>query len=283
MSPIGKIFLLINFALSVAFLFWASTALGKSAETKAALEADLNKVRTERDGLQKDKSDLAAQLNAEKGAKERLTIEKDQAAGEALRNKEDLDAQKRANEQLRADIAKIQETLGGYNQTIQALESAKDAAVAEARNLERERDTAKGEASDAVEAQRNAEEALRTANANIADLEKRIKATRGDLAALQTKYENLRAMANIPESDVAAQAAIDATVVKVDYSLKPGLVAISAGSNQGVKKGYTFDIYSGGTYKGRVQVETVHPDMCSALVTLQRAEIRAGDSAATQL
>lgn len=283
MSPIGKIFLLINFALSVAFLFWASTALGKSAETKAALERERDGYKAERDGLQTDKSALATQLNAEKGAKERLALEKDQAASDALRNKEDLDAQKRANEQLRADVAKIQSTLGDYNQTIQSLESAKDAAVAEARNLERERDTAKDDAGASDTAKRSAEEALRTANLNIADLEKRLKSTRDDLAKLDTKYQNLRSIANVAESEVSGQNDIEGKVVKVDYSLAPGLVALNVGSNAGVARGYTFEVFSGGTYKGTVKVETVHPDMCSALVTFQKSEIRAGDSAATRL
>ena len=67
--------------------------------------------------------------------------------------------------------------------------------------------------------------------------------------------------------------------------IAPGLVALNVGSNQGVTRGMTFDIYSGDTYKGKVRIESVQPDKSSALVTLPRpgTTIGQGDRATTRL
>jgi hypothetical protein len=71
----------------------------------------------------------------------------------------------------------------------------------------------------------------------------------------------------------------------VETSVAPGLVAINVGSNKGVKRGYTFEIYDGGTYKGQVRVEFVHADMCSGLITRTAPgqSMRQGDGATTRL
>ena len=63
-----------------------------------------------------------------------------------------------------------------------------------------------------------------------------------------------------------------------------GLVALNVGSAAGVKRGMTFEIFNGRTYKGQVRVENVHENMCSALIVgTPTAAIGQGDSAATNL
>jgi hypothetical protein len=282
MSPIGKIFILLNFVLAGAFLGWASVSLAKGDEWKTKYEAEAQAKTDLEATLTADKSKLQVELNNEKAAKEALRAELDAKSAENLRNKEDLDAERRKNEQLSADVAGIKETLAGYNQTISAMESAKDAAVADARQFERERDASQKESSDALMAQRSAEEALAKANNDIADLEKGLKSTRDQLAALEARYKTL--IAKAPGLDPGgATAAIDARVLKVDYSIKPGLLALNAGSKQGVEKGMTFEIFDGVTYKGQARVENVREDMCSALITLSmpNTTMGQGDSAAT--
>jgi hypothetical protein len=281
MSTIGKIFLFLNFALAVGFLFWASTELGKGAKATQMYAAEQKAHRDEVDGLNKDKASLSGQLTTEKNAKDDEHTKRMTAESESNRNKADLDTEKRANEQLRADIAGIKETLGDYNKTIQGLNTAKDAAIAEARSAERDRDEAKGKSTEAEKAKRDAEEALKTANLNIADLERKLKTTKDEVAKLDTEVKSMISQYNITPG--VAQKQIEAKVVQVDYSLKPGLVALNVGSNAGVTKGYTFAIYSGTTYKGEVKVELVHADMCSALITSATGTIGAGDSATTHL
>lgn len=285
MSSIGKIFLLLNFLLAGVFLGFASTALGESAQWKQRHDEAVAAAEAEKAALEDEASQLTTQLNAERTAKDGFRVERDDEKARADRNQEDLDAAKRANEDLRGSIAQIQETLDSYNTTISNLEAAKDAAVAEARQMERERNEADDARQEAVTAQRDAEEALRSANGQIANLERSLNQAQDQLAAVETKLQTLVAVTGASYDDIQAQPAIDARVLKVDFSLEPGLVALNVGTNQGVKTGYVFEVYDGATYKGQVRVESVHSDMCSALVTrpVPGTRISQGDSAATRL
>jgi len=285
MSPIGKVFLLLNFVLAGLFLGWASTSLAKGADVAKQLEAEKAAHANTKASLDQEKSDLVTQLNAEKTAKEGLRAERDQQKSLADRNKEDLDALKRANDQLAADIAAIKETLGGYNQTIASVEAAKDKALAEARAADKATEDA-NDARDAAEmAKRDAEEALRTAEANIAELQKQLKVAQDASARLDTKLKTAIDVTGASMDQIAAQPQIEARVLKVDFSLKPGLVALNVGRSAGVERGMTFEIYSGSTYKGQVRVENVQDGQCSALITRTRdgARIEQGDSASTRL
>lgn len=282
MSSIGKIFLLINFGLAFGFLFWASTAVATNAKWKDQYEAEVTAHQATESSLQEELSGLQIDLNNERDAKDARSSERDQATAEATRNREELDAAKRANEQLRADIAAIKESLDGYLQQNQALEAAKDAAVAEARQLTSERDAASQASDDAEQARRDAEEALREAQAQIASLERNVTSLRGEVSTLDAKVQ---AAVSRGYTTDGAQVDIDARVLNVDTSITPGLVALNVGSAQGVQRGMTFQIYSGADYKGYVRVENVRETMCSALIQAQveGATISQGDSASTNL
>lgn len=284
MSSIGKIFVILNFGLAFGFLFWASTAVSTNADWKQQHSDEVAAHAESREALEGEAADLQGQLNSERGAKEARSAERDTAQGDATRLKEELDTEKRGNEQLRADLSAIRETLDGYNQTNQALENSKDEAVAEARELERERNDATEAQGSAEAGQANAEESLANANRQIEDLQGSLKSQGQDLATAQATLDTVVAVTGVKLSDFQAQPDISARVLQVDYSLEPGLVALNVGSGAGVKRGMTFQIYNGSTYKGEVKVENVREDMCSALVTGSTgAVIGQGDSAATRL
>ena len=284
MSSIGKIFLLINFGLAFGFFFWASTAVSTSANWRAEYNDEVAAHAAAKSALDDENSRLQIDLNSERTAKDQRVIERDQATAEAARNREDLDTEKRANEQLRADVAAIRETLDNYNQTNEALGAAKDAAVAESRERERERDSAQGDAQAAQTGQRDAEEALATAAGRITDLERALTSARGEVAVLQTQVQTIVDRTGITVAEFTAQPDIEGRVLQVDTSIAPGLVALNVGSAAGVKRGMTFEIFQGRDYKGQVRVENVHENMCSALILGSPSiSIGQGDSAATNL
>ena len=285
MSSIGKIFILLNFLLAGVFLGWASTALGKTAELKTNYEAEVAAHVATKSSLETELQDLNTQLSAERTAKEEVRGERDQEKSRADRNKEDLDAQKRSNDQLLADVAKIQSTLDGFNTTISNLESSKDTAVAAAHERELERDAANDERDAAMMAQRDAEEQLAAANAGIVSLEKNLKSKTDEAEQLDAEIETIVAATGFNRDNLAVAKQIDGRVLQVDYKLEPGLVALNVGKNDGVTRGTTFEIYAGQTYKGQVRVENVHDKMCSALIVrpVGGTTISQGDSAATRL
>jgi hypothetical protein len=284
MSTIGKIFLVLNLVLAGAFLGWAANSLGKTEELKTAHTAKVNELTDANQKLQTELADTQAALNTERNAKDTAQTERDNLRTDATRLKEELEAAKRANDQLRGDVAKINETMTGLNERLQQIEQTKDAAHELAMRMQSERDAAVRRADEAEMARRTAEETRSTAELDIAQLERDLKSARGQADRLEAEIAQLVAVHGIARTGTA-QPDLDARVVQVDYSLKPGLVALNVGSNAGVKRGHTFEIYSGTTYKGRVRVETVHPDMCSAVITLAQngTTINAGDSASSHL
>ena len=284
MSPIGKIFLLVNFGLAFGFLFWASTAVATNAQWKKQFDDEAAAHASTKSDLEGQLSDLQTQLGHERSAKEQRTVERDQFQAESSRNREDLDAAKRANEQLRADVASIKETLDGYNTTIQNLSAAKDAAVADAREKEKERDAALDAARAAETAKRDAEDALRGDGARIAELETQLTSSNKEVAKLDAMVQTMMTRFNVTLAEIAAQPDIEGRVLQVDTSIEPGLVALNVGSSAGVKRGMTFEIFNGRDYKGRVRVDHVRDNMCSALILgTPKMTIGQGDSAATNL
>ena len=85
--------------------------------------------------------------------------------------------------------------------------------------------------------------------------------------------------------ELVNQPQIDGAVMMVSHEIQPGLVSINRGEDAGVKRGFTFDIFSNGLYKGRVRVEDVQQDSCTAVImrTYEDRIIEQGDTATTHI
>ncbi|MBF0245851.1 MAG: hypothetical protein HQL31_11390, partial [Planctomycetes bacterium] len=72
-------------------------------------------------------------------------------------------------------------------------------------------------------------------------------------------------------------------------SVRPdvNVVLLSVGMKDSVKEGFRFTIYRGGEYIGKVQVESVYPQMASAKILVDMnakgKSIREGDNASTRV
>lgn len=284
MSPIGKIFVVVNLALSAAFLGWASNVVATSQEWKTkhdeleasataekeALEADLAKARTELAAVRQDKEQIADARDDEKTRADNAENERDQLATE--------------NSQLRNDLTKISSALDDYNDKLESVASqaskANDARLA----AERERNDAVQEREDARRELRDAQDATLAAQARVDELGMQLASARNEVASLEALRDTIVAVHNIDLSQIAVQPDIDGAVISVKSDPAPGLVAINRGSNDGVLRGTTFEIFSGRTYKGQVRVEFVHPEWCSAVIVRSASgTMSQGDSAATNL
>jgi len=285
MSTIGKILLALNLVLAGAFLGWAANSLNKTEELKKAKDAEIAKLSKQSAELQSQLDSATSSTNTERSAKDAALAESRQYKSDAERLQSDLDAAKRANEGLRGDIAKISESVTGMGNQLEKIDREKTAALEAKAEAESARGAAERKAEAAEAAQRDAEEAKTVADMNIAGLEKALAQSKKETASVQTKYDTLKGITGVAEGDVTSMPLIEAQVVKVDYSLKPGLVALNVGKNAGVTRGHTFEIYAGTEYKGQVKVETVTDDTCAALIVLSKggASMNAGDRASTRL
>lgn len=89
----------------------------------------------------------------------------------------------------------------------------------------------------------------------------------------------------LSSSGAEADTPINAKVLTVRPDVN--VVLLSVGREDKVREGYQFTVYSGGTYKGKVMVESVYPNMCSARILkdlmADTQTIQEGDNASTRV
>jgi predicted RNase H-like nuclease (RuvC/YqgF family) len=288
MSAIGRIFLVLNLILAAVFLGWASTSLATTADYKKKFEDKSTELTNLQALMDKDKAQLQAELGTLRSNLADAMDQRDQQKGLADRNKSDLDAARRQNDQLVADLAAIKSTLESYNATNASMNEQKDRAVQAARDAEGQRDTAQREKDAAEVARRDAQEQLRRAEATIADLERKLTETSKSLSAETARLEAMRELTGVSYNEIQAPPLIEGAVLQIDYSVAPGLLALNVGSDQGVKRGMVFQVFSlgaNGKYKGQARVETVTNNVSSALLItpVQGTTIGQGDRVSTRL
>jgi hypothetical protein len=285
MSTIGKIFLILNLVLAAAFVGWAAKAVSLSGEYKKKYEDAVAMATAKQGELEGELSKVRADNQQVQSDRNRAVSERDEAKRALERAQGELTSERAKNAELNASITKIETTLGEIDaRANKAVEDARKAGAAQkaAEDAKRAAETAQAAAE---AAQRDAEGRLRDAEQMIAQLEREKTDLVKERQSLQTSYETVVANTGVNANDFQNVPKIDGAVLGVESSVAPGLVAINAGSNQGVKRGFTFEIYEGSTYKGQVRVEFVHADMCSGLITrtVEGRTIRQGDGATTRL
>lgn len=290
MSPIGRIFIVLNLILSAAFLGWASNALAtvqdwkeKHTLLKEDTDAALDAKDAEIGELQVELRSTQDTARSRREERDQLTVDRNNLQGR-------LDEGARENDQLRGDVTAIHETLGEYNDTNRQLSEEKDRAVQNAHDMQQQRDDAVAAQVDAEQARRDAENAQRGLERQIVDLEVETTQLGSEVSRLETRLQVLVEVTGVNYDTILTQPKIDGAVLAVNQEL--GLVMLNVGSEYSadgearpVRRGYTFDVWSGSRYKGRVRVENVQPMMCSAVIlrTVDEQTIQQGDRAGTRM
>jgi predicted nucleic acid-binding Zn-ribbon protein len=285
MSPIGRIFIVLNLILAAVFLAWAANNVAQSHDYRTKLNAEIKAHGETKATLDGQVSQLRTDLDTKSAEADSFRSERDDARADAARNGSQADDLRRQVSDANAANEKNSTALTDIRSTLDSINTSKDEAVAAQRKAENERDDALASAQDANSRSEDLE-------AENADLQNTISELEGKVAMLQTKVGNLDTqlatlvdVTGVNYRDIAGQQQIEADVLQAVYDVKPGLIALNKGSKDGVKRGYTFEIFNGRDYKGQARVENVREDMCTALIL--RVEdgqtIKSGDKASTRL
>ena len=285
MSAIGRIFLVLNLILSALFVGWAANLIKVEDGYRTQLEETQAELAQAQEDADNEAASLQAQLGTAESREATTRNERDAARNEAQGLSDDIEALRAEKASLQADITRMSNSLGDINTTLASVEAAKDRAVDEARTADAERDDAVDARMEADTARIQAEDALDSANGRIAQLEADLNDALAMGSKLETQLATVVAEYNVPVGALLEQPYVEATVLSVKNTADFSMVALNVGSDDAVKKGMTFEIWSGGQYKGTVRVDNVTPNMCSALVTLavDGTYIAEGDNAATRL
>ncbi len=283
MSSIGKILIVINAVLSLLFLGFASALVYKSGDFKNKYDQEVsahNQTRTEKD---KQISDTRAALTTLQKENDATRSEKARFATEADSLRNAYDQEKAVNAQLRGAVDEIKSTLDNFRTTNQDLQAQLDGARKDYDQMREARDAAVSAQTKSETEAADAVAAMKKAQTDFENLRDSAETAMKERDSLDAKYKALIAMTGVPGDSLQAQPLIEGHVA--DVAPDAGLVALNVGKVQGVQPGYSFDIYKDGQYKGKVIVDTVEANYCSARITMQKpgTSIEKGDQATTRL
>jgi septal ring factor EnvC (AmiA/AmiB activator) len=282
MSSIGKIFVVLNLVLSLLVVGAAASLLRQTDVTKEQVAAVQKDLATARTALDDANAGFAAREHELNEGNRRLQEEKD-----------DLDVARqnleRANQKLDLDNQTLRDDVSKINQRIESLEASHTSTQQRSQDLADQNEALRTEAMNAKDAQRQAELARRELSDQIAAANTRADDLQAQLESLTADSQTDKALLEVAIASgfdplaVMAMPRIDATVADVDSSY--GFVILDKGAQDDVKKGFTFEVYRGGTYLGRVKVDEVYPVHSSASIVLQApgAAIQRHDQASTHL
>ena len=285
MSSIGKILTVLNLVLAAAFFGWAAHAVNSNQDWKVKHE----KVSAEYAALKKVTGEEAASLAAAKMAADQqvqlLTGQIETAKNSADRLRSELNDSQKDVKEFKTSLSTISTTLQGIDADKTRLQKDKDQAETAQRDAETAKTAAESARDEADKARNDLRAELESAKNSIASLEKERTSLEKKRNALETDIETLAANTGAKVGDFLSMPEISGAVLDVSTAVEPGLVALNVGANKNVKRGFTFEIFDGKTYKGQARVEFVHGDMSSAIITrkVPGQTIRQGDSAMTRL
>lgn len=282
MSPIGRVFIVINLVLAGAFVMIAGTFLqrhtdykGRYEQATAKLEQEIAAAKAQQEELNDKNTTLDRELRAAKSA-----LDTAQRESGAL-----ADENKRLQGQL-ADISTDLKSLNSHSTTIAEAIANATADSKQALDMATKANEAKTAALDAKEA---AEAELSGAKTKIASLEESLAGANAKLAQLEQTSKEQEIMlsyvkTNYPGIIVSAQPDLRGVVEHAQDRLLTVRVTENPAEAE-IKPGYTMSIYNGNLYKGDAVITEVDGDYAFCTMTKQKngMSVTPGDAAATNL
>lgn len=282
MSPIGRIFVIINLALSAAFLGFASNNLSAAQKYRGQFDAVTAELASTKTSMQAEIDQITADRDAANRMRTDMRNEKEAMASKNTALEQELASATDELNELKSDMGNISSSIGDLSSSLDDMKSQvaqANEARAEAINARRDAENARDAA---VAAKEKADDRSNGLAADLAQAERDLTATSRSLDDANTTIAMVVEATGIDISRGVGAPQIDGAVLQ--YRADQKLVHINRGTNNKVKRGYIFDIYSGGIYKGQARVEVVNPDTCTAVVVATTgSEIAQGDLVSTQI
>jgi hypothetical protein len=280
MSPIGRVFILLNLALAGTFIGFAGTFLQRQDNWHKKFQTRDAEAVTAAKQAEADKAALQDTINKDQVA---MTSAGNKVATLTTENAQLADANKALEGRLSSLEGDLKQLTSNANATKTSIETAfaqlkevSDKAIA----AETAKDAAMREKDDAVAKHREATQKIAALEASGSQKDTQIADLTKDKGELGLLLDAARVKGFM---DSMAVPALAGTVTHVAGRLVT--VSVSDNPNKAeIKPGYKFAIYDGATYKGEARVTASDSDKSVAFCTLeiQKGEVKVGDKASTQ-
>ncbi len=280
MSPIGRVFIVINLLLAGTFVGFAGTYLQKQHTYKQLLEAKSDEFTKAQSNWSAERQGLTDQINKAEVAKSALD---NQLSNARNRNAELADENKRLSSTLASiegDVKTMSSNANAMRSELAAMANQAKEAYAMAIADQKAKDAAVREKDDAVAK-------LRDANFKISGLEETVAARDQSIAGLTKDKSELQLLVDVAGAKgflpIMAVPPLAGTVSHVSGRLVTISVTDNA-TNAEIKPGYSFALYEAGTYKGEAKVTEAADGIafCTVDKAVDGTTIKVGDRAATQ-
>ena len=280
MSPIGRVFVVLNLVLAGAFVGFAGTYLKNHTNWKAQHDALETKSRAAETELKA----ALANKEADLGTARRELQAIDQ---KAKHDKADLDDKINENQRLNQKLASLDADIKAMKGDYATVASKVETATEDAKKTLQLAMTADEEKHKALNLKTEADSKLAEANAKIAALETKLAEANSEvqkrdqtigeqktfLSAWQLKY---------PGGILTAQPDVEGRISNVSGRL----VTLEITDKKGeLQKGNMLAIFNGNTYKGEMQVDSVEGNFAFGKITtpVDGRAVSVGDRASTNL
>ncbi|MHC5063498.1 MAG: zinc ribbon domain-containing protein [Planctomycetota bacterium] len=282
MSPIGRLFIVLNLVLAGVFVGFAGTYLQKAStwkeshdELKSSSDAEIASLTNQLESRQKDINDLNVRFTAA-----------DTKANQATVTIEDLTKE---NERLNNQLSSIEGDIKTFVANHSTVASSVDRATTEA-TAARQASIDAATARDAAVREKDVAVAdLRDANTEIETLKTNMEALNARVQAAEDEARQTKALLEVAVSQgfkvASAQPAMGGTVTHVGPQGTLLTIAISDNPAKAeVKPGLRFSIMEGADYKGTATITDVDGSNALCRMTnLEGASVKVGDAASTKL
>lgn len=256
MSPIGRIFIVLNLALAGAFVGFSGTYLQSATDWKAKYEKELAEHQADNEA----KDQQIAQLSDEKNDESRKLAASNSTSNHLKSKLADADKE---NERLSNQLSSMEADLKSVTSSYATVSSSIDRAVAQADTATKNALAHLEAKNDAVRKMTVAQSDLKDANNKISHLEETILAKNSSIGEKDATIKEqgiLLAIYKVKAPGIIqfAQPDLTGTVQHVGASGKLLTVTVTKNPAEAeIEKGYRFAIYNNETYKGEAVITEV--------------------------
>ncbi|MCR9247276.1 MAG: hypothetical protein NXI31_19765 [bacterium] len=286
MSPIGRVFIVLNLALAGGFVVFAGTHLQQQHNYKSQLE----EAQTAAAEKEKQLSGEIARLEDERTS---LEVAKTARETELNATKNSLQDTSDENKRLAAQLSSLEGDVKSLVSTAEASNSQSQAAFKQATDAFNEAKASQTARDEAINEKNAAVAENRTLRNTIASLEATVRDKDVSIAGLEKERSELNLLVSVAQENGfvpgLAAPALAGTVAHVANNRlctikitdNPGNVDIA---DQVAKRKFSFAIYDASGYKGEAVVTGFHAadNAVTCRLVPHKGEIKEGDSASTK-
>jgi hypothetical protein len=265
------------------FVGSAASLINKSDSYRVQLEAKASEMEVMKEEKNAKISEMTSNLRQSQEERNNLNHQNGQLGANLDAEEQRGLTQKQKNDNLEGQLQSIEGKLSDLNQTNGDLNSELSGLRRQFESVRTERDSALDASDAAASTAKSAVEEANFATGEASDL--RLELARETERANQTAAQLATAVSlySIDVTTIGAQPAMEGTVTSVSEAGGATYVVIDLGRNASVRPGYTYDVFNGSVYKGRISVLTVNESKSAATVAMYNAPIAAGDRVVTRL